>query len=85
MDALSFSDSASARGAVLAFLHKRLGFDLWTVAHAEGDDWIVLQSGDHGYGVEPGRVFSWADPFCSEMVRRCPGITFTGSTGSEPN
>ena len=39
------------------------------VTRTEGDDWIVLQSEDHGYGVEPGRVFRWADSFCSEMVK----------------
>lgn len=39
------------------------------VTRTEGDDWIVLQSEDHSYGVEPGTVFRWADSFCSEMVK----------------
>jgi len=34
---------------VLAFLHRRLGFDLWMVTRTEGDNWIVLQTEDHGY------------------------------------
>ncbi len=38
------------------------------VTRTQGDDWIVLQSEDHGYGVVPGTVFRWADSFCSEMV-----------------
>lgn len=54
MNALSFSDFETAGRAVLAFLHRRLGFDLWMVTRTEGDDWIVLQSEDHGYGVAPG-------------------------------
>lgn len=54
---------------MLAALHRRLGFDLWMLTRTEGDDWIVLQSEDHGYGVEPGTVFRWADSFCSEMVK----------------
>lgn len=65
----SFSDFESAGQAVLAFLHQRLEFDLWMVTRTEGDDWIVLQSEDHGYKVDPGTVFRWADSFCSEMVK----------------
>lgn len=65
----SFSDFETAGRAVLAFLHRRLGFDLWMLTRTEGADWIVLQSEDHGYGVDPGTVFRWADSFCSEMVK----------------
>ncbi len=54
---------------MLALLHQRLGFDLWMIARIEGDDLIVLQSEDHGYGVKPGAVFPWADSFCFEMVK----------------
>ena len=39
------------------------------VTRTRGDDWIVLQSEDHGYGVGPGKVFKWADSFCSEMIK----------------
>jgi diguanylate cyclase len=66
---LAFENFEAAGQAVLAFLHQRFGFDLWMVTRTEGDDWIVLQSEDHGYGVKPGAVFSWADSFCSEMVK----------------
>ncbi|HEV7671599.1 MAG TPA: sensor domain-containing diguanylate cyclase [Thermoanaerobaculia bacterium] len=69
MDTLTFNDFESAGRAVLAFLHRRLGFDLWMVTRTEGEDWIVLQSEDHGYGVAPGAVFRWADSFCAEMVQ----------------
>ena len=55
--------------AVLAFLHRRMGFDLWMITRTEGEDCIVLQSEDHGYGIELGTVFRWADSFCFEMVR----------------
>ena len=65
----AFQDFEAAGQAVLAFLHQRLGFGLWMVTRTEGDDWIVLQSEDHGYGVKPGTVFRWADSFCSEMVK----------------
>lgn len=66
---LPLHDFEAAGRAVLSFLHKRIGFALWMVTRAEGDDWIVLQSEDHGYGVTPGKVFRWADSFCSEMVQ----------------
>ena len=38
------------------------------VTRAQGDDWIVLQSVDRGYGIGQGHVFPWADSFCSQMV-----------------
>lgn len=64
-----FGDFEAAGKAVLVFLQNRLGFNLWMVTRTEGDDWIILQSADRGYGVEPGTVFRWADSFCSEMVK----------------
>lgn len=69
MTALTTQDFESASKAALAFLRQRLGFGLWMVTRTQGDDWIVLQSEDHGYGVKPGTVFKWADSFCSEMVK----------------
>jgi diguanylate cyclase len=65
---IAFENFDSAGRAVLAYLHQRLGFDLWMLTRTEGEDWIVLQAEDHGYGVEAGTVFRWADSFCSEMV-----------------
>lgn len=65
----AFQSFESAGAAVLAFLRQRFGFGLWMVTRTEGDDWIVLQSEDHGYNVKPGQVFKWADSFCSEMVK----------------
>lgn len=67
-DLTSFEDFESASRTVLAYLHNRLGFDLWMVTRTEGADWIVLQTEDHGYGVKEGTVFFWADSFCSRMV-----------------
>ncbi len=68
LDSQPFLDFVSASQAVLAYLHKRLGFDLWMVTRTEKKDWIVLQTEDHGYGVKEGTVFKWADSFCSQMV-----------------
>ncbi len=39
------------------------------VTRTSGEDWIVLEATDHGYGVEKGNVFRWADSFCSLMVQ----------------
>ena len=69
MTNLPYRDFEAAARAVISFLHDRLGFGLWMVTRTEGDDWIVLQSEDHGYGVGPGKVFRWADSFCSRMVQ----------------
>lgn len=68
-DLQPFSDFESAAQATLEFLHQRLGFDLWMVTRTEGDDWIVLQAEDNGYGVQQSTVLSWADSFCSQMVQ----------------
>lgn len=69
MSPWNFDSFDSAGHAILKFLHQRLGFDLWMITRTEGDDWIVLQAEDHGYGVKPGQVFRWADSFCSHMVK----------------
>ena len=61
-------DFEHAGREVLEFLRRRFGFGLWMVTRVEGDDCIVLQSVDHGYGIGPGRVFRWADSLCSRMV-----------------
>lgn len=65
---LPFDNFESAGRAVLAFLQQRLGFDLWMVTRTLGDDWIVLQSQDRGYGVEPGTVYRWTESFCARMI-----------------
>lgn len=68
-DLQPFSDFESAAQATLEFLHQRLGFDLWMVTRTEGDDWIVLQAKDNGYGVQQSTVLSWADSFCAQMLQ----------------
>ncbi len=68
LDIHQLPDFQAASAAVLSFLHQRMGFNLWMVTRTEGDDWIVLQSEDHGYNVQEGTVFRWADSFCSQMV-----------------
>jgi len=68
MEPTFFSDFEVSVAAALAFLHRRLGFDLLMVARTEGDDWIVLQAEDHGYDIASGKVFRWTDTFCSRMV-----------------
>ncbi|MCK4107891.1 sensor domain-containing diguanylate cyclase [Acinetobacter radioresistens] len=68
MNDLKFGSFEEAGQTVLEYLHKKIGFNLWMITRVEGKDWIVLQSEDHGYQVEPGQVFNWADSFCSHMV-----------------
>jgi len=68
MENIKFKSFQDAGQAVLQFLHKHFGFDLWMITRVEGLDWIVLQTEDHGYGVQPRQVFQWADSFCFHMV-----------------
>ncbi|MEA3298735.1 MAG: sensor domain-containing diguanylate cyclase [Pseudomonadota bacterium] len=68
MSSIAFDNFETASRTVLAFLHQRFAFGLWMVTRTEGDDWIVLQALDRGYGVREGDVYRWADSFCSRMV-----------------
>lgn len=68
VDSYPFRDFGEASVAVLNFLYQRLKFNLWMITRTEGDDWIVLQAEDRGYGVKEGTVFCWADSFCCQMV-----------------
>ncbi|RJL73011.1 sensor domain-containing diguanylate cyclase [Acinetobacter radioresistens] len=68
MNNIRFGSFEEAGQTVLHYLHQKLGFNLWMITRVEGKDWIVLQSEDNGYQVEPGQVFNWADSFCSHMV-----------------
>lgn len=65
---IPFDDFETATRCVLKYLHKKYGFSLWMMTRTEGENWIVLQAEDHGYNVEEGSVFNWADSFCSKMV-----------------
>jgi len=69
MNNAEFKNFEEAGQAVLKFLYQKFGFNLWMITRTEGDDWIVLQSEDNGYNVQPGQVFRWADSFCSQMVQ----------------
>jgi len=67
-EASMINDFATASRATMQFLRQRLGFKLWMVTRTDGKEWVVLYADDHGYGVQPGKVFSWAESLCSRMV-----------------
>lgn len=68
MDNINFKSFQDAGQAVLKFLHQHFGFNLWMITRVEDNNWIVLQSEDHGYDIQPGQVFEWANSFCCHMV-----------------
>ncbi|MDX1609438.1 MAG: sensor domain-containing diguanylate cyclase [Halofilum sp. (in: g-proteobacteria)] len=68
IDPSAFEDFEQAGRAVLAHLHARFGYRLWMLTRVEGNDWIVLQSEDHGYEIGEGTVLNWSDSFCTRMV-----------------
>lgn len=76
------NDFAAAAQATMAYLRRRLGFQLWMVTRTEGDDWIVLYADEAeeagpqaGYGIAPGQAYPWTETFCSRMVLgHGPGI-----------
>ncbi len=63
-----FDNFENAVQSVLAYLHQRLGFQLWMFTRVDSNNWLVLQAEDHGYNVRQGDVFNWTDSFCSRMV-----------------
>ena len=63
-----FADFREASAAGLHLLQDRIGMGLWLVTRTAGEDWIVLEAVDQGYGVKAGDVFVWSDSFCSRMV-----------------
>jgi diguanylate cyclase (GGDEF)-like protein len=65
---VAYKDFATAGSALLRHLHQRLGFRLWMITRTEGNDWIVLDAVDEGYGIRPGDVYRWSDSLCSRMV-----------------
>lgn len=71
LNSKNFSEAAQN---VVKFLNTMLGFDLWVVTRANGDDYILLKVEDKGYGATEGMTYKWADTFCSRMV-----------TGNGPN
>jgi diguanylate cyclase len=62
-----FADFRSAGDYVLDFLKRRIGFGLWMITRAEGDDWIILRT--DGEGVTPGTILRWSDSICFEMIK----------------
>ena len=68
MNDIGFKSFHDAGQAVLQFLYQRFGFGLWMITRVEGDDWIILQTENHGYDIQAGQVFHWTDSFCSQMV-----------------
>jgi len=63
-----FENYAEASRAILKYLRVKFDFDLWMVTQVNGDDWIVLEASDNGYGVKLGDIYKWQDSFCSRMV-----------------
>lgn len=61
----NFEDMAHA---TLSFLRQHTGFDLWMITRRQGNDWIILQVDEEGYGVTEGSVFCWADSYCAQMI-----------------
>jgi len=69
LDFVCFADYAEASRAILKHLRSQFNFDLWMVTQVKGDDWIVLEASENGYGVKSGDVYNWHDSFCSRMVK----------------
>ncbi|MGH2689114.1 MAG: GAF domain-containing protein, partial [Actinomycetota bacterium] len=61
-------DFATAARRVMAHLRDRMGFGLWMVTRAAGDDWIVLDTLGSGSDVKAGDVLPWSDSLCRHMV-----------------
>lgn len=68
MPVLDNHDFEAAGHAVLAHLHKRLGFTLWMITRRSGENRIILQAEGRRGDIVPGMAFQWLDSFCALMV-----------------
>jgi diguanylate cyclase len=59
---------AEATRATLRLLRQQLGHDLWMVTRVDGDDLVVVDCLDHGYGLRPGSVLPWPASIDWRMV-----------------
>jgi GAF domain-containing protein len=66
-DVAPWADWTSAVDGALEFLHARVGWDVWTLTHVDGERQIVLRDWPHGV-VTPGTSFDWESSFCRRMV-----------------
>lgn len=66
----AYQDFDEAARAVLGHLRERLPFSTWLITRIEEekDNWIILQSDDEGYGIQPGDVFNWSETYCARMT-----------------
>jgi diguanylate cyclase (GGDEF)-like protein len=58
----------SASASALKMLRQQLGHDLWMVTRVDGDDLVVLDCLDFGYGVRRGDVLPWSATIDWRMV-----------------
>jgi GAF domain len=66
-EAAPFTDFGSAASGVLDLVHPRLGFWASLVTRIEGDQWVIEQARDEGYGIKAGDAYALADTYCSKM------------------
>jgi diguanylate cyclase (GGDEF)-like protein len=63
-----FTDFVSAAEGAVAFLHGRVGLDLWLVTQVVDDRQVAIAAYP-SYLVSPGMGIPWAEGFCSRMVQ----------------
>jgi GAF domain-containing protein len=66
-DVRPWRDWTTATDAVLQFLHRYLGWDVWLVSRVEGDRQIVLRAHPAGV-VRVGTELRWESSFCRQML-----------------
>lgn len=65
----NYANFAQAATAVLSYLEQQIPMGVWMVTRIQDNDWVVLQSKGHAYGIQSGQTFRWTDSYCSRMVR----------------
>lgn len=63
-----FDDFDTTAKAVLAYLQRRLGFDLWLLTRKVGGHAVVLSSQDASYGITDEVRLRWIANYCSRLV-----------------
>lgn len=63
-ETMLYATYAEAAGAVLSYLQKLIGFDVWVIAESLGGNWVTLQSID----LPLPATLDWSDSLCRRMV-----------------
>lgn len=62
------SDFAAISRSILEDLQARVGMDAWLLSRRDGEYHVVLSAVDEVFGIRAGRIASWSESYCAQML-----------------